>query len=238
MGARTHEGEIVQAVLSVIFQVLGAIGILAAIFFGLRALYYRFQRSKQAYGVGQLESLRSMQKDLIWGAMALIVGLIFLGIYALLPDGEAAATPEPDMTPAPEMTVESVETEPASANETDAATGSTPSVPEATNSPTPVPFPEAQVTVLPTNPPPPTQTAIPTATPEPEPQTAVVASGVGVYLRENPSTTAPDIEWLLDGTQLVVLPGREDADGYTWVLVRTPDGNEGWVATDFIEITP
>lgn len=220
-----------QVVLSVIFQVLAAIAILAAIFFGLRALSSRLQRSKQAYGVGQLESLRSMQKDLIWGAMALIIGLIFLGVYVLLPDGGEAAVPVLEETPVPETTVEVNGTaEPAPVNET--------AVPEATNSPTPVLFPEAQVTLLPTNPPPPTQTAVPTATPEPEPQTAVVASGVGVYLRQNPSTTAPDIEWLLDGTQLVVLPDRQDADGYTWVLVRISDGTEGWVATDFIEIAP
>ena len=219
-----------QAVLSVIIPLLGAIGILAAIFFGLRALSSRLQMSKEAYGVGQLETRRSMQKDLIWAAMALIVGLIFLGVYALLPNGNEAVAPESDTTPAPEMTVESIETELAPANET--------AVPDATNSPTPVPFPESQVTVLPTNPPAPSPTSIPTSTPEPEPQTAVVASGVGVYLRANPSTIALDLEWLLDGTELVVLPEQTDADGYTWVLVRTPQGNEGWVATDFIEITP
>lgn len=219
-----------QAVLSVIIPLLGAIGILVAIFFGLRALSSRLQASKQAYGVGQLESKRSMQKDLIWAGMALIVGLIFLGVYALLPDGDEAATIAPEQTPAPETTVESIEAEMAPANET--------AVPEATNSPTPVPFPESQVTVLPSLTPIPTDPPPPTATPEPELQTAVVASGVGVYLRQDPSTTAPDIEWLLDGTQLVVLPDRQDADGYTWVLVRTADGNEGWVATDFIEIAP
>lgn len=219
-----------QAVLSVIIPLLGAIGILVAIFFGLRALSSRLQASKQAYGVGQLESKRSMQKDLIWAGMALIVGLIFLGVYALLPDGDEAATIAPEQTPAPETTVESIEAEMAPANET--------AVPEATNSPTPVPFPESQVTVLPSLTPIPTDPPPLTATPEPELQTAVVASGVGVYLRQDPSTTAPDIEWLLDGTQLVVLPDRQDADGYTWVLVRTADGNEGWVATDFIEIAP
>ncbi len=219
-----------QAVLSIIFLLLGAIGILAAIFFALRALSSRLQMSKQAYGVGQLESRRSMQKDLIWAVMALIVGLIFLGVYALLPDGNEEATPELEPTAVPEMTVESIETELTPANET--------AVPQATNSPTPVPFPESQVTVLPTNPPTASPTSIPTSTPEPELQTAVVASGVGVYLRQDPSTTAPDIEWLLDGTELVVLPGQTEADGYSWVLVRTASGTEGWVATDFIEITP
>lgn len=217
-----------QAVLSVIIPLLGAIGILAAVFFGLRALSARMQVNKEAYGVGQLETRRSMQKDLIWAGMSLIVGLVFLGVYALLPNGEVEA--EPDQEPTLEVTSESIGTILAPTQET--------AVPEATNSPTPVPFPESQVTVLPTEPPAPTPTSIPTSTPEPELQTAVVASGVGVYLRQDPSTSAPDLEWLLDGTQLVVLPSQTDADGYTWVLVRTDDDTEGWVATDFIEITP
>lgn len=216
-----------QAVLSVLIPLLGAIGILAAIFFALRALSSRLQMSKEAYGVGQLETRRSMQKDVIWATMSLAVGLIFLGAYAVMPKG-GEISPEPVLTP--EVTLESIETVLAPAAET--------AVPEATNSPTPVPFPEAQITVLPTIPPAPTLTPIPTSTPEPTPQTAVVASGVGVYLRQDPAITAPELEWLLDGTQLVVLPGEANADGYVWVLVRTPEGNEGWVATDFIELTP
>ena len=156
----------------------------------------------------------------------MVVGLIFLGVYALLPDDGVEA--EPDPVPTPEMTAEAAETEPAAPAET--------AVPEATSSPTPAPFPQEQVTVLPSATPIPTDPPLPTATPEPELQTAVVASGVGVYLRQDPSTSAPDLEWLLDGTPLVVLPNQTDAGGYTWVLVRTDDGVEGWVATDFIEI--
>jgi len=220
-------GEIVQAVLSVIIPLLGAIGILIAIFFALRAVSSHVQAGRQAYGVGQLESRRSMQKDLIWAVMALVGGLLFLGLYALLPEA-SQASPEPVATP--QTTPESIETVLSPAGET--------AVPATPSSHTPAPFPESQVTVLPTNPPPPTQTTVPTATPSPEPQTAVVASGVGVYLREQPSVTAPDLEWLLEGTSLLVLSGEADADGYRWVLVRTPEGNEGWVATDFIEITP
>ena len=216
-----------QDVLSIIIPLLGAIGILAAIFFALRAVASRVQASKEPYGVGQLETRQSMQKDLIRAGAALFVGLIFLGVYALLSRNAEAAL-EPVATP--ETSPEFVATEPASADET--------AVPQATNSPTPAPFPESQVTVLPTIPPAPSPTPIPTSTPEPELKTAVVASGVGVYLRQEPSTTAPDLEWLLDGVQLVLLPGEAEADGYTWVLVRTPDGNEGWVATDFIEIAP
>lgn len=217
-----------QAVLSVIIPLLGAIGILAAIFFGLRALSARLQVGKEAYGVGQLETRRSMQKDLIWAGLALAAGLIFLVVYAALPKEAFEAAPEP--TPAPAVTAAPSETETTPANET--------AVPGTNSSPTPVPFPESQVTVLPSNTPPPSATPVPTATPEPAPQTAVVASGVGVYLRAEPSVSAQDLEWLQDGAQLEILPGEAAADGYTWVLVRTPAGNEGWVATDFIQITP
>ncbi len=217
-----------QAVLSVIILIIGAIGILVAVFFGLRALSARMQVSKEAYGVGQLKTKRSMQKDLIWAVMALAVGLIFLGINALLPDGEVEAEPEPEIPATVEVTSESATAEPAAVNET--------AVPQATNSPTPVPFPESQVTVLPSATPIPTDPPIPTDTPEPDLQTAVVSSGVGVYLRADPSVSALDLQWLLEGTPLEVLPGQADADGYTWVLVRTADGIEGWVATDFIEI--
>ncbi|MFO7683103.1 MAG: SH3 domain-containing protein [Chloroflexota bacterium] len=217
-----------QAVLSVIIPLLGAIGILAAVFFGLRALSARFQVGKEAYGVGQLETRRSMQKDLIWTVLTLVVGLIFLGVYVVMPEEAFEAAPEPPSAPA--VTAEPSETETAPTTET--------AVPGTISSPTPAPFPESQVTVLPSNTPPPSATPIPTATPEPAPQTAVVASGVGVYLRAEPGVSAQDLEWLLDGTLLEILPGEAAADGYTWVLVRTPTGNEGWVATDFIQITP
>ncbi|MCZ7671577.1 MAG: SH3 domain-containing protein [Chloroflexi bacterium] len=154
-------------------------------------------------------------------------GLLFLGLYALLPEA-SQASPEPVATP--QTTPESIETVLSS------PAGKRPF--RHPSSPTPAPFPESQVTVLPTNPPPPTQTTVPTATPSPEPQTAVVASGVGVYLREQPSVTAPDLEWLLKAHRCWCCPEKRMqmvTDGY-WC--RTPEGNEGWVATDFIEITP
>ncbi|PIE80124.1 MAG: hypothetical protein CSA11_09435 [Chloroflexi bacterium] len=221
-----------QAFVSVIIFILGSIGILIALFFGLQALSLHREARREAYGFGQLRNKRSMQKYLVWAALSLIVGLVFLGIDSFLSAGTEAAAPE--LTPT--MAVETPESEPVMAAETPA--GSEQDVPPAANSPTPVPFPESQVTVLPSVTPIPTDPPAPTDTPEPELQTAVVASGVGVYLRQEPSTSAPDLEWLLDGTSLTVLPERTDADGYTWVLVRTTDGIEGWVATDFIKIAP
>jgi SH3-like domain-containing protein len=64
----------------------------------------------------------------------------------------------------------------------------------------------------------------------------VVTSEVGVWLRGTPSTEGEQLEWVLGGTILTVLPGQQTADDFDWQQVRTPAGNEGWVAVDFIQI--
>jgi hypothetical protein len=65
-------------------------------------------------------------------------------------------------------------------------------------------------------------------------ETAVVSSGVGVWLRATPSTTGEQLEWLLDGTVLVLLDGQETADDLLWQQVQTEAGVTGWVAADFL----
>ncbi len=80
----------------------------------------------------------------------------------------------------------------------------------------------------------PTVTFAPTVTPIPPPQTAVVNSEVGVWLRSAPSTAGEQVEWLLNGTELIVLPGKQSADDLEWQQVRAPSGNEGWVASLYI----
>jgi len=195
---------------------------LAALYFLVRALSARSQSGKESYGFGQLEARQSMQLDFGRAIIALFVGLIFLAVFAINPslgDGMLEPAFSPTLSPtdiAPTVTTEAGVAEP-----------------DPTATVTPVPFPTSQITVVPTSTQP---AATPTNTPQPEPQTAVVTSPVGVYLRSEPSTTAPDVEWLLEGTQLVVLPGEAEADEYVWIYVRTPEGNEGWVATDFIEV--
>jgi len=212
----------VQVVLGVILPLLGAISLLAALYFLVRALSARSQSGKESYGFGQLEARQSMQLDFGRAIIALFVGLIFLAVFAINPslgDGMLEPAFSPTLSPtdiAPTVTTEAGVAEP-----------------DPTATVTPVPFPTSQITVVPTSTQP---AATPTNTPQPEPQTAVVTSPVGVYLRSEPSTTAPDVEWLLEGTQLVVLPGEAEADEYVWIYVRTPEGNEGWVATDFIEV--
>lgn len=56
-------------------------------------------------------------------------------------------------------------------------------------------------------------------------------AGSGVYLRESASTSGEEIEVLDDLTILTILDdeGPVEADGYTWVKVRTLGGTEGWV---------
>ncbi|MBK8985173.1 MAG: SH3 domain-containing protein [Chloroflexi bacterium] len=194
---------------------------MAAAYFLLRAVSARSQTGKESYGFGQLEARQAMQMDFIRAVMAVLLGLIFFAVFAVAPSvGEMM--PEPAFVP--------------TLSPTDSAEAAATATPAATATVTPVPFPTSQVTVLPTVMA--TLAATPTHTPEPAPATAVVTSPVGVYLRSEPSTSAPDVEWLLEGTQLVVLPGDAEADGYTWIFVRTPAGNEGWVATAFIELTP
>jgi hypothetical protein len=79
----------------------------------------------------------------------------------------------------------------------------------------------------------PAATAVP-ATATPDEDTAAVNSAVGVWLRAEPNTDAEQLEWVLDGTVLTLLPGLETGDNFEWQQVRTPEGNEGWVAVDFI----
>ncbi len=214
-----------QVIFAVILPLLGAISLLAAAYFLFRAVSARSRSGKESYAFGQLEARQAMQADFIRAAVALFLGLIFFAVFAIAPAaGDEVVEPAfaPTLSPTEGLPVET-------------AVIQTPlSISTATV--TPVPFPTTQATVLPTLTSTPAQT--PTHTPEPAPQTAVVTSPVGVYLRSEPSTTAPDVEWLLEGTQLVVLPGEAEADEYVWIFVRTPAGNEGWVATDFVEVNP
>ncbi|MBX7253849.1 MAG: SH3 domain-containing protein, partial [Candidatus Promineofilum sp.] len=92
---------------------------------------------------------------------------------------------------------------------------------------------ESGATVLPASPTPEATAAATATTPV---QTATVSSGVGVWLRGAPSTTGEQLEWLLDGTVVTLLPGQQTADDLLWQQVRTEAGVEGWVARDFLTV--
>ena len=207
------------AVLNIVFAGIAGLAILAALYFGGRALIRRGQPTDSAYNVGRLEARRSVQIDLVRALAAIIVALIFLGAFGLTP-----RPVEPLISPTEPVLIEATDipTEPA------------------TTSPTDLPTPELATPTTEASPvvpsPLPTTTSIdtPTDTPAPTVETAVVSSGVGVWLRAAPSTAGEQLEWLLDGTVLIVLAGQETADSLLWQQVQTESGTIGWVAADFI----
>ena len=73
-------------------------------------------------------------------------------------------------------------------------------------------------------------TPLPTAIP-------LVVSGTGadgVSIRRAPGPSGEFIRAWLEGTEMTPLGERRQADGRAWTRVRDPDGNEGWVASDFL----
>ena len=213
------------AVLNIVFAGIAGVAILAALYYGGRAVIRRGQPTDSAYNVGRLEARRSVQVDLIRALAAIIIALIFLGAFGLTP-----RPVEPLISP----------TEPVLLEATDA-----PTEPAVTTAPTDLPAPEqatptvepVEPTTAPTTPPTDEPTPAPTNTPEPVANTAIVSSGVGVWLRATPSTTGEQLEWLLDGTLLTLLDGQETADDLLWREVQTETGLIGWVAADFILIS-
>jgi hypothetical protein len=62
---------------------------------------------------------------------------------------------------------------------------------------------------------------------------AIVNSPNGLWLREAPGGTQ-EVELIAHETALELLQGLETADDIEWQQVRTPAGNEGWVAAEFL----
>lgn len=61
--------------------------------------------------------------------------------------------------------------------------------------------------------------------------TPVTISEDGVYLRSTPTTTAEALATLKQGTGITLLREGVDEAGSIWFFVRTPQGQEGWVAS-------
>ncbi len=205
----------VNQVLNIVLLSLAGLLLLAALYFASKALGARSNVHRQAYNVGQVEAKRTSQVYWIRAAFSLVIGLIFLGIFAVRPlfSGLGSAAPEPTLTvPA----VDVIPTE-AVATQPPAQVTAEPSPTSPPSSPTPA------------------ATAEPTATTAPV--TATVSSGVGVWLRGAPGTSGEQLEWLLDGTIVTLLAGQESSDDLLWQQVLTEGGVEGWVARDFLSVT-
>jgi hypothetical protein len=212
----------VTAVLNYIILAFMILSIVAALYFMMRGLRARSLSAKETYGVGQVEAVRSMKIDIARGIGLIFLSLILLGVYGLSSrPTEAIGEPTPEPTAVLEVSTAVPDT----------------IVPTPTATLIIIPSP-VSATIAPTEAPAVEPTLEPTEVPPtPAPVTAVVTSEVGVWLRGTPSTTGEQIEWVLNGTILTVLPGRETADDFDWQQVRTPTGSEGWVAVDFIEIS-
>jgi hypothetical protein len=205
----------VTTVLNIVLLSLAGLSVLGALYFLLKGLGARSRINRQAYSVGQVEARRTSLLNWVRAGFLFLAALIFLGIFAVRP---LLSGREPDVVPTPALATATV------------APGVTPQA----TVPTTAAAPQASPTVLPASPTPEATTA---PTLAPTPQTATVSSGVGVWLRGAPSTTGEQLEWLLDGTLVTLLPGQQTADDLLWQQVRTEAGVEGWVARDFLAVS-
>ncbi len=210
------------AVLNIVFAGVAGLAILAALYYGGRAVVGRSRSTKSAYNVGRQQARHSVRLDLVRALALIVLALIFLGAFGLSP-----RPTEPLISPTEPVLIEVTmpATEPA-------VTATVSPTEQPTNTPV-VPTLEA-VAPIATPSPTPIPPASPTETVENVVETAVVASGVGVWLRDIPSTDGEQMEWLLDGTELIVLDGQETADNLAWQQVQTAEGFVGWVAVPFI----
>lgn len=63
----------------------------------------------------------------------------------------------------------------------------------------------------------------------------VVSTTDTVNLRDQPTTSGNIITSLDPGTQLTITGSPQQADGYTWYPVKDVNGDEGYVASDFLQ---
>lgn len=86
----------------------------------------------------------------------------------------------------------------------------------------------------------PTVTPLPEPTPTPAVRAYVVANTgtQGLFLRAEHATDAPVLATLPDGTRVEQVGEDFMGPGFVWRHVRAPDGQEGWVAADWLQAVP
>lgn len=195
--------------------IIGGVCLVGAAYFLLRGLFSRRSMSKNAYGVQQQEARHGMLVDFFRGGLLLIAAIVSLGVASF---GFLRPVQTVDGPPTPNLPTRSPVVATATAIPSITATISTPTISPTSpiNTPTPIP----------------TETIAPTDTPVVP--SVSVNSPNGLWLRESPGGTQ-ELELIPDGTVLIVMEGLETVEGLGWQQVRTPAGNEGWVAVEFIE---
>ena len=58
--------------------------------------------------------------------------------------------------------------------------------------------------------------------------------GQGANMRQRPSTTAPVLRTLAEGTVVEVIGGETNAEGRNWRNIREANGQTGWVASELL----
>jgi uncharacterized protein YgiM (DUF1202 family) len=68
----------------------------------------------------------------------------------------------------------------------------------------------------------------------------IVGTGInGLPLRSDPSATSTVIETLREGTRVEQIDAEDHfGDSFIWRYVRSPSGQKGWVAVDFLQPSP
>lgn len=84
----------------------------------------------------------------------------------------------------------------------------------------------------------PTVTVAPTVPPTPSFFVVTGTDGQGLFLRPGPSTEGEPITTLPDGTRLEQIGEDVPGPDRVWRQVRAPDGQEGYVAVDFLTPAP
>lgn len=150
-----------------------------------------------------------------WALLAIFVGIVILLCIGLVLIINAIRNDDEDLpTPSPTSTSEVA-----------------PSATMSLLTPTPVITPTSTVVLTVGTPP---ATTPPT---EIRPGALVVVTGTqgaGLRLREQPTTGAAVVTTAKEDTVLTVLDGPEEASDYTWWKVRTPNGEEGWGAANWL----
>jgi hypothetical protein len=89
----------------------------------------------------------------------------------------------------------------------------------------------------------PTVTVTPTRTPTPTPTPVLAAVTAGssgaAHLRTEPGFQAPSLGLMPNGSIVEIIPGEtQEAEGDTWIKVRTEDGREGWILQSLLGPVP
>lgn len=169
-----------------------------------------------------------------------------LSLVTFTPTNTATATPTNTATPTPTDTSTPTSTytaTPVTPTSTATATEtSTPTVtPTATNTPvTPTSTATFTATVTPSITP--TRTLIPTMTPTktkmvtPTPVYGIVnvRGDTGVLVRKTPALVSDVVGGFFNNTVLEITGDMIEADGYTWISVRTNEGFDGWVTDNVL----